>query len=328
MTYIDKNQTVSQSGRLVIQEWLDSKKDEDFDGHDRTHQQYLDLLCADDTKSGESIWKIMIDKRPLKRMLLCEQGFVCCYCGRRILLDHNTLLEHLVAKGAKDTYGMYVNKRLVFNYDNLMACCFGSSKDILHIVAGSEETVESVAKLHAISKDKIEELNVNSKNYAALKKEYDINNLRIGDKVLIIQKNEKKQQHCGPVKEDNAISIHPLQGNCADNFKFKRNESEGVDVIPSIENDEDIQNVIDTLGLNNNIVLNSQRKKAFEIALGLRNRILKRADGQIQLQRTILSYSPNKKHAPSEDYADADFFREPFWFVKLAVLTGKFIVKL
>ncbi len=330
MIYIDKNQAVSQRGRLVIQEWLDSKKDEDNDGHDRTHQEYLDLLYDDNKKSGESIWKIMIDKRPLKHILLCEQGFVCCYCGRRVFLDHNTLLEHLAAKGAKDTNGIYVNKRLVFNYDNLMACCFGSSKDILHIIAGSEETVESVAKYYVISKDKIEELNVNDKNYTALKKKYDINNLKIGDKVLIIQKNEKEHQHCGPIKDDDTISIHPLQADCEEHFKYRQQGGEEVILIPLIENDAHAQKVIDRLGLNNNGVLNRDRKEAFDVALGVRNSILNSSypnvDKRALIQRQIQSYLPNIKHAPAENYPNANFFKKAFWFVELAVFTGKIML--
>ena len=112
MIHIDKNQAVSQQGRLVIQEWLNSKKDEDLNGNDRTYQQYLEPLYEDTTKTGNVIWDVMTTKQPLKRTLLCEQGFVCCYCGRRIFLDHNTLLEHLAAKG------IHANKRLIFNYNN------------------------------------------------------------------------------------------------------------------------------------------------------------------------------------------------------------------
>ncbi len=323
MIHIDKNQPISQKGRSFIQEWLDSKRDEDFNGNDRTYRQYLEALYEDTIKTGNMIWdNNMVTKKPLNRILLCEQGFVCCYCGRRIFIDHNTLLEHLAAKG------VHANKNLIFNYDNLMACCYGSSKDIIHIVANSQETVDTIAAKYATSKDKIQELYVNDTNYAAVKKEYDIENLKIGDKILILERSGKEQQHCGHQKEDNPIAIDPLQIGCQDHFMYKRNEGEEVVLIPANQNDSIVQNVIEVLGLNKNKILNRDRKAAFDVALNLRNLILTRAvpDKQTLIQKQILSYSPNKKFAPSEDYPDADYFRKAFWFVERAVFTGKIML--
>jgi uncharacterized protein (TIGR02646 family) len=320
MIHIDKNQPISQRGRSHIQEWVDSKKDEDTKGNDRTFQQYLDSIYEDKSKTGNTIWDIMVDKRPLKHILLCEQGFVCCYCGRRIFIDHNTLLEHLAAKG------IHENKKLIFNYDNLMACCYGSSKHVIHIVADSQETVDTIAIKYATSTDKIQELYVYDTNYDKVKKEYDIENLKVGDKILIIERSEKQQQHCGQKKEDLPIAIHPLQSECEEYFKYKKEDGEEVILIPADENDPSVEKVIETLGLNKNKVLNRDRKAAFDVALNLRKLILNRADKRELIQRQILSYSPNKKFAPSEDYPDAEYFRKAFWFVERAVFTGKIML--
>lgn len=320
MIYINKQQPISQNGRQYIQDWLGTKKDEDTDGNERTFKQYLATVLDDDSKTGNTIWDIMTDKKALKRSLLCEQGFVCCYCGRRLFADFNTHLEHLKAKGKKEE-GKYINKQYIFDYDNLMACCFGSSKDIIHIVENSAETIESIAAKYAVSKDKIEELYIDDTNYESVKKKYDIENLKIGDKVLIIEKCEKEHQHCGPKKEDGDISIHPLHINCQELFRYKRQDEE-----VKIEHftEGDTHATIQTLGLNDNQMLNRERKASIDTALNIRKLILARADKRELLQKQITSYTPNNKFAPSDTFPDAAFFRKLFWFVELAVFTGRY----
>lgn len=60
-----------------------------------------------------------LTKDTLKKALLEEQGYICCYCGKRILLDCNTILEHLLPR-SNPSY-----KHLELDYNNILASCDG-----------------------------------------------------------------------------------------------------------------------------------------------------------------------------------------------------------
>lgn len=58
--------------------------------------------------------------RIVKEALVKEQGYICCYCGRRLNLDGSTHIEHLYAKGTP------CYKSMQLDYEtNLLACCDG-----------------------------------------------------------------------------------------------------------------------------------------------------------------------------------------------------------
>lgn len=58
--------------------------------------------------------------REVKQSLLDEQGYICCYCGRRISGGANSQIEHIFAKGTP------VYEELQLDYEtNLLACCDG-----------------------------------------------------------------------------------------------------------------------------------------------------------------------------------------------------------
>ena len=59
------------------------------------------------------------------KLSLCkEQGYICCYCGRRINGDYKTQIEHFYPKG----YAQY--KELQLDYEtNLLACCDGGKSE-------------------------------------------------------------------------------------------------------------------------------------------------------------------------------------------------------
>lgn len=60
----------------------------------------------------------------VKLSLLQEQGFVCCYCGRRICLGGDTQIEHIFAKGTP------AYEEMQLDYEtNLVACCDGGKKE-------------------------------------------------------------------------------------------------------------------------------------------------------------------------------------------------------
>lgn len=84
-----------------------------------------DLLRKTNLQKEQSeIWKTFTKskgKKSLKKSLLKEQGFLCCYCQQQIHLNENTQIEHLVARG--------VDALKMFDYDNLLAACDGGQTE-------------------------------------------------------------------------------------------------------------------------------------------------------------------------------------------------------
>jgi len=318
MTHIDKSQETSRTGAEYVEAWLTNIKEENAQGQSITYREHIEPRFTDKTVSGSMLWDLMTDKKPLKRSLLMEQGFVCCYCGRRILNDHNTLIEHLIPKGGNNG-----DKSKVYDYQNLMASCMGGTKHIIHLVAGDNETKESIAKIYGISPERIEELNIDEGNVSIIGKKYDFNTpLRIRDRVLIIKKTDENQQHCGPKKDDNLIDIHPLLPDCYDHFIYGSSGQ----VLPAGNRKNEAETVIVRLGLNSNSSLKDERKSAIDQARRVRDKIMSNTDrvNRLSLLRAqIASYSPQADYSPSGDYEDAEFFRKPFWFVELAVFLNK-----
>jgi uncharacterized protein (TIGR02646 family) len=75
-------------------------------------------------KKGNSYYWHDIEKREnfpikknLKRTLIAEQGYICCYCGQEIDDSGNTVLEHIKPREH------YLDKHL--EYTNLLASCKG-----------------------------------------------------------------------------------------------------------------------------------------------------------------------------------------------------------
>jgi len=58
--------------------------------------------------------------RTVKQSLAQEQGYICCYCGRRITGAGDSQIEHIFAKGTT------VYEEMQLDYEsNLLACCDG-----------------------------------------------------------------------------------------------------------------------------------------------------------------------------------------------------------
>ena len=60
-------------------------------------------------------------KRALRRRLLEDQGYICCYCGCRIEDDEHTKIEHIKCQ---ERYGA-----LSLDYNNMLASCDGGEYD-------------------------------------------------------------------------------------------------------------------------------------------------------------------------------------------------------
>jgi len=62
--------------------------------------------------------------RAVKQSLATEQGFICCYCGRRITGGTDSQIEHIFAKGTP------VYEEMQLDYEtNLLACCDGGKSE-------------------------------------------------------------------------------------------------------------------------------------------------------------------------------------------------------
>ena len=60
-------------------------------------------------------------KRKLRRRLIEDQGYICCYCGMEIFDDEHTKIEHVQCQ-KKHT-------DLVLCFDNMLASCDGGDSD-------------------------------------------------------------------------------------------------------------------------------------------------------------------------------------------------------
>ena len=62
-------------------------------------------------------------KEELRASLITEQGGICCYCGKRILPDYHSVIEHLLPKSLKQY------QKLQLEYSNLLCSCDGGESD-------------------------------------------------------------------------------------------------------------------------------------------------------------------------------------------------------
>lgn len=53
-----------------------------------------------------------------------DQGYICCYCGRRIINDEHTKIEHIMCQKEHND--------LALNFNNLLASCDGGDSDRAH----------------------------------------------------------------------------------------------------------------------------------------------------------------------------------------------------
>lgn len=65
------------------------------------------------------------EKEILHTALMAEQGYLCCYCGKRIDERTESHIEHLIPQ--------CIAKDLELEYSNLLASCNGSSEHIVVI---------------------------------------------------------------------------------------------------------------------------------------------------------------------------------------------------
>lgn len=206
----------------------------------------------DTTLSAEKLWSHGEYKKEVKEQLVKEQFGICCYCGSRIFADHNTAIEHFQPKSKF--------RELVFDYNNLGASCMGGSKNIVYFLKAGE-TVEDLTNKFGISYEHLEDVFVNTDlEREKLIHQYDIENLRVGDRIIIFKSLPNEEQHCDTRKGANEIEILPTNTNCEKYFTYEKRT--GKIKTPSLF----IENTVNTLGLNDNKYLTRERLRKIEQA--------------------------------------------------------------
>ena len=102
-----------------------SEESEQFELWKRTWQLSKKDLLSNPLlrEQKKEIWEKLSgkDKTNVKKSLLQEQGFICCYCQQRIRLDNKTIIEHFVARDTAP--------EKMFDYENILACCDGGDEE-------------------------------------------------------------------------------------------------------------------------------------------------------------------------------------------------------
>lgn len=258
-------------------------------------------MISDERYSGDNIWSFFRDNKSeyddLKRILIKDQGFICCYCGQRIRDDSHTSIEHLQPKSK------YKNSAL--DFDNLLASCKGSSGFKVHVVQEGE-SLEDIARMYGVDVDYLEDVYVNVDEERLFRKRYDLENLSAGDRIVIIPKLNKKEQHCDIRKANNEINIHPLQDDCFEKFSYSYIDGK-------VEITDVNASTVNTLGLNANRFINQLRKKKLEETSLLKEQLINDfgdSPGDFKKNREKLIDNLN-------NLAHSDNKFEPFVFVMI-----------
>lgn len=247
MRWIDKK----NGAPSLLEVWLNENEEE------------IKNMIADPEKSGAFMWRYFRDNakdvyEELKESLVKDQGFICCYCGKRIQNDYQTLIEHLKPKSGY--------KLKTFLFENLLASCMGGSVIKIHKVE-PEETLDSITEKYGVDIEHLQDVYVNSDELLLFRKKYDIENLNIGDRVVIFPIAASNEQHCDTRKGNLEIEITPLLSDCQNYFRF--NPIDG-----KIIEDENNGDTIEKLGLNSNRYINQLRKRAIEESNILKENLL------------------------------------------------------
>jgi uncharacterized protein (TIGR02646 family) len=121
--------------------WKDGKK------LSKTHLENKSNLEREKNDIWKKFTKKTDVKNAVKKDLLDEQGYICCYCQSRINMDEKTQIEHFIARSSDPTK--------MFDYDNLLGCCDGGQQARTNHIKDDE--IEHVPKFcgHARSDESL-----------------------------------------------------------------------------------------------------------------------------------------------------------------------------
>lgn len=245
--------------RDTFEKWkIDSKINES------SSDKLWDLFDTPENEEGEKI----NPKRSLQQALLKEQGYICCYCGKRITED-NVVIEHFFPKTE--------NRDCTFNYYNLHASCEGGGykdffvrtehKDILDIQTeiglSKEELVRLNPKLKELSKGKkFSEIYSKGSKLTIQKQPFTCDNLKESNanNSSYIKQDGKKDKNGNKESITSPFILSPLIQNVDKRFRYENDGS----IKANNYTDEIAQNTLILLGLNSN-TLCKERKKVLEV---------------------------------------------------------------
>ncbi len=230
----------------AFQQWKEDIKEE------------LERLLANPDTPSRRIWRLLdrksgvYNKKMLRAHLIEEQGYLCCYCGRRITLNkNNTVIDHLFPKSKF--------RDRTYDYENLLLSCTGGSRNIVHVLR-EDESLESVAIDYGVPMSRLQLINVSQNQVEVMEKTYDLTNLKSGDKIIIILKADRSRQHCDTKKRESILPIHPLQPDCESHFKYDALDGR------IVQTSEAVAEAVSILGLNANPFIVQQRKNTLDEA--------------------------------------------------------------
>lgn len=289
MRYIDKKEEPPE-----LKEWKKECADE------------LSILYKEGT--GKDVWRLMdihrkiYDKKRLKEYLLREQGFICCYCGKRLSIEkiEHTSIEHLNIKSE--------DKSKTYDYFNLLASCLGGSRIELHKVEAGE-TLNIIADKYEVSVEHLQDAYILTDFDKQKLKEYNLYDLAIGDRIVIVplSSNDEIKQHCNIRREAKPISVHPLKEDVAKCFRYDRKGQ----IFINTDNRLSVTN----LGLNDNILLTQDRRKLVLEADRLRRFLFGRFGSDKNDFRQKV-----KEFAAEYEKFDVEGKLKPFCFVTVSAL--------
>ncbi|WP_421918861.1 hypothetical protein [Marinifilum sp.] len=233
-------------------------------------------------------------KKRLRECLLVDQGYVCCYCGRRINIQE-TVIEHLEPKENAD--------RLT-NFNNLYASCSGGNQTT--IIAGSM-TLNEICQEYSTTSGAIYALNGKT-------------SFQNGEEIKVPK--DGNGGYCDHKKNADTIRVKPNQTDVADRFQYsnhvyvednKNKTGIGIDAHPN--DDEDVTNTIDTLNLNHQTLLKRRRDFVKKMNLEIKGRFEKCANDNdvLDVIERYIGYYGRKNGGRYE----------PFYFVCLFDLQKK-----
>ncbi len=98
-------------------------------------------------KQQSDIWKqftkTIAEKVDLKTDLVTEQGYLCCYCQKRIYIGSNTQIEQFIPRS--------LDALQMFDYNNLLASCDGGQKE--RTDSSTDNKIDYIPKFCGAAKD-------------------------------------------------------------------------------------------------------------------------------------------------------------------------------
>jgi uncharacterized protein (TIGR02646 family) len=275
----------------------------------------LDVTDLADTEQLEAIQRTDLINSELDASLLREQGYICCYCGKRIP-EKKIVREHFEDKKH--------HRRLVFQYSNLFAACEGGKEEPFSIgqsvklqngeiieIKGFEDVITVLNQ--SLENITIEDIKNHSENE---KKE-----LKKGDKIYY-----PNPPHCDSSKGDKQdIIINPtIQIGCEYWFTYKsRLGTTQIEVIPQGKNQALVLKTIDLLKLNVDTLANNKHRN-YALKKG-QERISVLADTINAIEDYDIKTAVVQDYIENEVYIKIDNKLDPFCFVTASIVWNYFL---